>query len=323
MGIGKPLIAILMAVYEPRLDWLEEQLISLNEQTYPNLWLYVRDDCSPTVPFEEIEALVEKYITAFPYSLERNEENLGSNKTFERLTRGAEGDYYAYCDQDDVWLPEKLTVLQEEMERTGALLVCSDMYIIDGQGRQTADSITKIRRHHVFYSGEGLARGLLFHNFVTGCTSLVQSREAKAAVPFCPCMVHDHYLALWCAERGAVYSLRTPLISYRVHGNNQTGLLSGVADRSSYEAVRIRGMLERLRWLDKNLPRSQELERELQTALLWAQAREDNWQGRGGKAVIWKYRRYSLIPSLFEIFAAGMPEGLFRLALLAAKNNWI
>ena len=36
-----------------------------------------------------------------------------------------------YCDQDDVWLPEKLTVLQEELERTSALLVCSDMVIID------------------------------------------------------------------------------------------------------------------------------------------------------------------------------------------------
>lgn len=320
---AKPLIAILMAVYEPRMDWLREQLESLEKQTYPNLRLYVRDDGSPTVPFEKIAGLVRECIQSFPYEIQRNEKNVGSNATFERLTAEAEGEYFAYCDQDDVWLPEKLTVLQEELERTGALLACSDMYIIDGQGRQTADSITRIRRHHVFYSGDGLAKGLLFHNFVTGCTALVQSREAKAAIPFCPCMVHDHYLALWCAERGTVRSLRTPLISYRIHGDNQTNLLSGVSDKSSYETVRIRGMLERLRWLDKNFPCGQELDRELQTALLWAQAREENWQGRGGKAVIWKYRRYSLIPSLFEIFASGMPEGLFRLALLAAKKNWI
>ena len=36
MGIGKPRIAILMAVYEPRMDWLREQLESLNAATYPN-----------------------------------------------------------------------------------------------------------------------------------------------------------------------------------------------------------------------------------------------------------------------------------------------
>ena len=39
MGTGKPLIAILMAVYEPRMDWLREQLLSLEGQTYPNLRL--------------------------------------------------------------------------------------------------------------------------------------------------------------------------------------------------------------------------------------------------------------------------------------------
>ena len=128
MGNGKPLIAILMAVYEPRMDWLREQLESLNAQTYPNLRLYIRDDCSPAVPFEEIRALVETCITKFPFTIARNAENVGSNKTFERLTEEAEGDLFAYCDQDDVWLPEKLEILQEEMERTGALLVCSGVW---------------------------------------------------------------------------------------------------------------------------------------------------------------------------------------------------
>ena len=108
-----PQIAILMAVYEPRPDWLREQLASLNAQTYPNLKLYVRDDCSPTVPFEAVQACVAECITAFPYEIARNEENLGSNKTFERLTAETDGELLAYCDQDDVWLPEKLEVRQE------------------------------------------------------------------------------------------------------------------------------------------------------------------------------------------------------------------
>ncbi len=159
-----------MAVYEPRLDWLREQLDSLEKQTYPDLKLYVRDDCSRAVSFADIERCVGDCIRSFPYEIHRNEENLGSNETFQRLTEEADGEYFAYCDQDDVWLPEKLAVLQEELERTGALLVCSDMYIINGEGKRIADSITRIRKHHVFYSGEGLAKRLLFHNFVTGCT---------------------------------------------------------------------------------------------------------------------------------------------------------
>ena len=50
METDKPRIAILMAVYEPQMDWLREQLKSLERQTYPNLHLYIRDDGSSTVP---------------------------------------------------------------------------------------------------------------------------------------------------------------------------------------------------------------------------------------------------------------------------------
>lgn len=124
METGKPLISILMAVYEPRMDWLREQLESLEAQTYPNLRLYVRDDCSPTVPFEEIEELVRECIRSFPYEIHRNPENLGSNLTFERLTQEAEGECFAYCDQDDVWLPEKLSILQEELPFNVASCAC-------------------------------------------------------------------------------------------------------------------------------------------------------------------------------------------------------
>ena len=185
-NVKKPLISILMAVYEPRMDWLKEQLESLNAQTYPNLRLYVRDDCSPAAAFEELEALVRECITAFPCFIARNEKNIGSNGTFERLTLEAEGEYFAYCDQDDVWLPEKLRVLQESIERERAQLVCSDMHIIDGDGCRVANSITKVRKHHVFRSGEDLAVKLLISNFVTGCTMLIRADTAKAAAPFCP-----------------------------------------------------------------------------------------------------------------------------------------
>ena len=51
METDKPLISIVMAVYEPNLQWFREQLDSLEAQTYPNLELLVIDDCSPTVPF--------------------------------------------------------------------------------------------------------------------------------------------------------------------------------------------------------------------------------------------------------------------------------
>ena len=73
MEIDKPLITIVMAVYEPNMQWLKEQLLSLEAQTYPNLELIIRDDCSPTVPFEQIRQCASECIRSFPYEISRNE----------------------------------------------------------------------------------------------------------------------------------------------------------------------------------------------------------------------------------------------------------
>ena len=309
---GKPRIAILMAVYDPRMDWLREQLLSLNAQTYPNLMLYVRDDCSPTVPYGDIQQCVRECITNFPYVMTRNERNLGSNLTFQQLTQEAEGEYFAYCDQDDIWLPEKLTVLEEEIKKSGALLVCSDMYVIDGEGKQVADSITKVRRRQRLLSGDNLAEGLLFHNFVTGCTMLVSGKEAKGAIPFCPYMVHDQYLALWCAERGRIASIKQPLICYRFHGNNQTCLLSGVINKRSYEVLEISKAKNCAEWLRANFPCKKSLSVTIENSVLWATAREKNWKNQGEKRIIWKYRRFHFSQSIFELLVSNFPECLFK-----------
>ena len=319
-----PMIAILMAVYEPRMDWLEAQLKSLNAQTYPNLRLYIRDDCSPTVSFEDIAACVKKCIHAFPFELRRNEKNLGSNGTFERLTLEAEGDCYAYCDQDDVWLPEKLEKLQSAMEAEAALLVCSDMFIIDAEGRQTADSITKARKHHVFMSGEGIASQMLISNFATGCAMLVDASAAREAAPFCPYMVHDHYLALWCAAKGKVVSLPDRLIRYRIHEGNQTLMMAGVVDKTSYVEVRIKRLVQRMQWLEERFAGYPELHQEIERALDWAKAREDNFSGQSAaRKKIWKERDLSPLTSLFEILFVGLPNGVFMKMIEAKRNNLV
>lgn len=323
MGTAKPRIAILMAIYEPNLQWLKEQLQSLNEQTYPNLYLYIREDCSPTVAFAEIEQCIKECITAFPYEIRRNAENLGSNKTFELLTREAEGEYFAYCDQDDVWLRSKLEVLPREIEAQKAQLVCSDMLIIDGTGRQVADSITKVRRRHVFYSGEGLAERLVFSNFVTGCTMLVRTEIAKAAVPFCPYMVHDHYLALFTANQGKIISLPDRLIRYRIHGGNQTEMMAGVVDKVSYGRIRIDEALAKMCWLEENFSCDSELKEVIRQGKVWLEARQNNWRKQGGAKMVWRYREYGKITALFEVFAPYLPKCLFDLAIKMKKKNWI
>jgi len=323
METNKPLISILMAIYEPRMDWLHEQLESLNLQTYSNLELIICDDCSPTVSFEEISQLVTKCITSFQFTVSRNVKNLGSNGTFERLTKEAKGAYIAYCDQDDIWLPDKLDVLYNVIVENEALLVCSDMCIIDESGKQVADSITKVRRHHIFKSGEGLASELLFSNFVTGCAMLIKTDIAKLAVPFCPHMVHDHWLALFSAEHGKIVSVSENLVLYRIHNSNQTSMMAGVFDKKSYLQVRIVQYRDRMCWLKNNFQCSPKVKENIINGIEWLEARKKNMEHHGGAKTIWKYRSYSVLTSLFEIVATYFPEKLFMSFITMKRKNLI
>lgn len=316
---GKPLISILLAVYEPRMDWLRELLTSLNDQTYPNLRLYVRDDCSPTTPFEKIQSCVQDCIRAFPYEIRRNEKNLGSNLTFEQLTREAEGEYFAYCDQDDIWLPEKLEVLEKAIEESGALLACSDVCVIDGRGKKTANSITEVRHRHCFMSGkDDVCHRLLTRNFVIGCTMLICRGVAQAAIPFLPEMIHDHWLALYAASRGLIVSLPLPLIRYRIHGGNQTGVLVGVSSKQTYIDLRILGFQKRICHIADRLPDA----RGLRAVQLWAEARAAYAESFCmGKAIrLWNCRREGYAITFFELIALSLPERLFRALLWVAKK---
>jgi glycosyltransferase involved in cell wall biosynthesis len=127
IATDKPLVSILLAVYKPNETWLIEQLISLNEQTYENIELLVYDDC-PNYPVKEYT--IKQYITKFSYTLIRGSENKGSNKAFEELTKQGNGDFFAYCDQDDIWESEKIEFLIDLIKKENAVLGYSDMFII-------------------------------------------------------------------------------------------------------------------------------------------------------------------------------------------------
>lgn len=300
MGTGKPSIAILMAVYEPRMDWLRQQLCSLNEQTYPNLRLYIRDDCSPTVPYEEIERCIGECITKFPYTICRNERKLGSNGTFERLTQEAEGDYFAYCDQDDVWLPKKLEVLAEEIVKRRALLSYSDVSVIDGEGCQVADSLCDIRPRLRYLDGSGLAAELFFRNCVAGCTMLIDAKIAKSAVPFPMDTVCDQWLALLAATEGEIAFSKQQLVKYRQHKHNQTGVLQGVHDKEAYYRYKVQPLDERLVQYRKRTVPQKEIEEFAQSRI------KRNVRG------MWKNRRLARYEAVFEIALRVLPEYCIR-----------
>ncbi len=314
-------IAILLAVYDARVDWLTELLDSLNRQTYPSLRLYVRDDASPHLSTEELERLLREHITAFPFVLHRNETNLGSNETFAALIRDCEEPYIAFCDQDDVWLPDKLANAMRLLQESplSPTLVCSNVKVIDGEGNEIAATMEQHRKRHTYLRGTDLAPTLIYRNFVMGCTVLMERARALSYLPFPASVVHDHYLAFRAACDGAIDFLAEPQMLYRVYGGNQTGVMTGVASKEDYLNRRICVFDARVRAFAavESFP-------ELDEAFAWSEARMRNFhRQKGGFRALWRRRRVNRVTSTFELIALRLPTPIFRVAIRLVQKGFL
>ena len=315
----QPTVAILLAVWEPREDWLIELLDSLNAQAYPHLHLYVRDDASPTYPLSRLRKVLEEHITAFAFTLHQNERNLGSNQTFGALIRDCCEPYVAFCDQDDVWLPDKIANTLHLLQGSPLepVLVCANVAVIDGDGKPLAARMEEHRRRHVFRRGTGLDAHLIYRNFAMGCTMMLARERALSYLPIPETPVHDHYLAFRAARDGAIDYLDTPQMLYRVYGGNQTGVMTGVKTKADYYERRIAAFARRLSVLEQYADTE-----ELRAARRWCEARMANFRReKGGFRALWRLRGHNRVTSLFELFALRFPAPLFRLAIRLVQKG--
>lgn len=105
------MISIAMATYNGE-KYLREQLDSILAQTVQDFELVVCDDCSTDSTVRILEEYVEKDARIKIFC---NEQNLGFVKNFEKAISLCQGECIALSDQDDVWLPEHLQVLLENI----------------------------------------------------------------------------------------------------------------------------------------------------------------------------------------------------------------
>ena len=107
-------ISVAMCTYNGE-KYLHQQLASIAQQTRLPEEMVVCDDCSSDSTPEIIEEFART--VPFPVRFFRNPQNLGSTKNFEKAIGLCTGDMIALCDQDDIWMPEKLARQAEMMER--------------------------------------------------------------------------------------------------------------------------------------------------------------------------------------------------------------
>jgi glycosyltransferase involved in cell wall biosynthesis len=188
-------VAVCLAVHRPDPELLRRQLASLDAQTLPD-WTLVRED---------------------------DDRGRGAYRAFERCLARVPGDtrFVAPCDQDDVWHPDKLAVLVDALERTGALLAYCDLRVVRPDGTVLSKTYWTDRDNGCDDLGD-----LLATNVVTGAASVLRREVLDVALPF-PREVdgshHDHWLALCALALGDVAYVDRPLVDYVQHGANLVG----------------------------------------------------------------------------------------------------
>lgn len=310
-------ITIVMAIYKPRLDWLQEELVSIYKQTYRNFQLIVWNDC-PNDKFD-YNAFFKKYLIDIPFCIYHGDKNLGSNGAFENLTKQVDTPFIAYCDQDDIWMPDKLEKLYEILNTSDTTLAYSDMQVINENSEVIAQHICEIRPRQKFYSGKDALPHLLSKNFVTGCTMMMRTDIAQKAVPFPSSAFHDWWLAVFAAMTGNIVKSKFTLMKYRIYDGNQSAVLKGVTNKKSYFEIRIKKNYEFIQDVINNFGKDEridEVEKWMKTRVKYF----NNPSITNLKMMI-GLRKINFSTTVFEIILPYLPDVLFKYVISIIKSG--
>ncbi len=218
-------ISIALATYNGA-AYLEAQIKSiLQGSRRPDEWVVV-DDASTDASLELARRqLIEAGARASTCTT--NPANLGASASFARAVAMATGDVILFCDQDDIWHPDKLALIEEAFAGDSSLVLAyHDGAIIDAQSKPDGRTIWGTRKHaRLERGGDRDPMEVAANPDLKGCTLAIKgsfARELFARTPpeFNRYWGHDHWAALFAWGCGRVQALPQQLIAHRMHGRN-------------------------------------------------------------------------------------------------------
>jgi len=206
-----------------------EQLRSILEQSKKVNEIIISDDGSSDATLDLVRHVFADFAGKVPELKILTGERLGIVHNFSRAVSACTGDIIFLCDQDDVWLPNKVEVIISVFEsQPDALLVCSDARLVDAElhdlGKSQFQMVRMSDGLRRSLEGENGFEMLLCRNVVTGATVAFRRKLLDLALPFLDEWLHDGWLAIMAAAQGGLRVINTPLVLYRQHGGNQCGM---------------------------------------------------------------------------------------------------
>jgi glycosyltransferase involved in cell wall biosynthesis len=223
-------ISVAMTTHNGAL-YLREQVDSILAQTRMPDEVIICDDQSTDVTPELLREFSTR--SPVPMTVVFNEQRLGSTKNFEQAIQLCSGDVIALSDQDDVWRPHKLAVIERRFKENPDLgLVFSNGDLIDQNGAQVHGDIWSRfwfgrRLQRLLDSPQEAYDLLLSRYFITGATIAFRSSFRNMCVPIpdgISTFIHDRWIAVMIGAVARVDRINERLIAYRLHAQQQMGV---------------------------------------------------------------------------------------------------
>lgn len=244
------MVTILMAAYNGE-KYITAQIESILSQTVTNWVLIIQDDCSTDSTAKISRAYSEKYPNKIQF-FQRKEASGSAKNNFASLLPLVKTEYCMTCDNDDVWLPNKIELtlkkilqLENLYGKEAPLLVHTDLKVVNEKLEVFADSMLTRQR---LDSSRNQFNHLLVQNNVTGCTMMVNQSLLKMVgnIPV-EAIMHDWWMALVAAAFGQIGFVNEPTILYRQHSQNEIGFKDAKSIKYNVKRMfNIRGTLDSL-----------------------------------------------------------------------------
>lgn len=205
------MISVALAAYKGE-KYIEQQIQSILPQISHDDEIVVSDDA----PGGATENIVRRLMAQDDRIIYVEGKSRGVIANFSNAIRHTHGDKIFLCDQDDVWLPDKVKRVMQAFDG-GADLVLHNAYVTDADLNITDYSFFQQRK-----SGKGVLKNI-YKNSYMGCCMAFDRKLLKKILPiprYIP--MHDQWIGLIAEIYGKVELVDLPLIYYRVHGGNVT-----------------------------------------------------------------------------------------------------
>jgi glycosyltransferase involved in cell wall biosynthesis len=206
--------------------FLREQLLSLQQQTTKPAELVVCDDQSSDATVDILRAFATD--APFPVHIHVNPERLGWRGNFIKASSLCKFNLIAFCDQDDLWYPQKLQIMSEQFEDPSVLLAYHNADLIDHKGciygtlQPIADKkrvIERLSRPTIWSNPFGLT--IVFRASLTAFNDM-WPRTVDLSKPEFPA-AHDQWFYFLATNVGKIISVPDRLLAYRQHASNTVG----------------------------------------------------------------------------------------------------